>query len=251
MRASCQQMLRPGVGLGICIVVLCLMVTTGHGQQPISVTGQVVTTSIAKRTKAAEKSSIVVWLEPVDPKEEPPLRNVPEEHLSLTQKNKSFDPHFLVVQVGTVVDFPNRDPFFHNVFSLFDGKRFDLGLYEAGSTRHVRFDRPGVCYIFCNIHPEMSAIVIVLDTPYYAVARGSGPFTIANVPAGRYELRVWDERSLPETLGQMAREVTISSEQSSLGTIRIPEAELPLAHKNKYGRDYDKPAPSSPGYLPQ
>jgi plastocyanin len=219
--------------------------------QPLTVTGHVLPENASKHTNAAEKSRIVVWLEPLDVNDQPPMREVPAQRLTLTQKNKMFEPHQLVVQVGSVVDFPNRDPFFHNVFSLFDGKRFDLGLYEAGTTRHVRFDRPGVCYIFCNIHPEMSAVVIVLDTPYYAVASGGGSINIPGVPAGRYQLHVWDERSLPETLSQMTREVTLSSTQATLGTIHIPETDLPLAHKNKYGRDYDKPAPSSPGYIPQ
>lgn len=234
----------------LCIIGILFLTMSSEGQQ-FTATGNVVTANASKHTAAREKSSILVWLEPLEPKSEPPLQNVPEQHLSLTQKNKSFDPHLLVVRVGSVVDFPNRDPFFHNVFSLFDGKRFDLGLYEAGTTRHVRFDRAGVCYIFCNIHPEMSAIIIVLDTPYYAVASGSGSFTIRDVPAGRYQLHVWDERSLPETLSQLTREVTLSTTQPSLGAIRIPEADLALTHKNKYGRDYEKPAPASPGYIQQ
>jgi plastocyanin len=234
-----------------CGVGILFFAMSSQGQQLTSVTGRVETANSSNHSAARERSNIVVWLEPLDVKSEPPLQNVTEQHPSLTQKNKSFDPHLLVVRVGSVVDFPNRDPFFHNVFSLFDGKRFDLGLYEAGTTRHVRFDRAGVCYIFCNIHPEMSAVVIVVDTPYYAVTSGSGSFTIPEVPAGRYQLHVWDERSLPETLGQLTREVTLSTAQPSLGAIRIPEADLPLAHKNKYGRDYDKPAPSSPGYIPQ
>lgn len=236
-------------------VILCILAMAMFAQQTpeqqLVVNGRVLTESGSKHASGGEKSSIVVWLEPLDRKTEPPMRDVPAQRLTLTQKNKTFEPHLLVVQVGSVVDFPNRDPFFHNVFSLFDGKRFDLGLYEAGTTRHVRFDRPGVCYIFCNIHPEMSGVVIVLDTPYYAIANGAGSISIPDVPSGRYQLHVWDERSLPETLNGMTREVTLSSAQPSLGTIHIPEADLPLAHKNKYGRDYDKPAPSGPGYIPQ
>ena len=83
-----------------------------------------------------------------------------------------FTPHLLVVPVGATVAFPNADPFFHNVFSLFDGKRFDLGLYEAGSSRNVHFERKGISYIFCNIHPQMAAIVIALTTPLWATAAG-------------------------------------------------------------------------------
>ena len=110
----------------------------------------------------------MVWLSPIG--SHTPNRPFPKRTLRLTQHNKSFEPHLLVVPVGAVVQFPNRDPFFHNVFSLFEGKRFDLGLYEAGTTRNVSFDRPGVSYIFCNIHAEMSAVVIALDTPYFGVS---------------------------------------------------------------------------------
>ena len=156
-----------------------------------------------------------------------------------------------MVQVGTVVEFPNRDPFFHNVFSLFEGKRFDLGLYEAGTTRRVRFDRAGVCYIFCNIHPEMSAVVIVLDTPYYGIANRRGIVDIRKVPAGPYTVHVWNERSLPEDLTQLRREIVISPAQTSLGKLQIRESEVTLAHKNKYGQDYPKAAPPGPGYIPQ
>ena len=88
------------------------------------------------------------------------------------QKDKTFTPHLLVIPTGSTVDFPNLDPFFHNVFSEFNGKRFDLGLYESGSSRTVHFDHDGVSYIFCNIHPEMSAVIVTLSTPYFGVSDG-------------------------------------------------------------------------------
>src|SRR5207245_9542174 len=110
---------------------------------------------------------------------------------------------------------------FLNVLSLFDGKRFDLGLYEAGSTRNVHFDKPGISYIFCNIHPEMSAVVIALDTPYYAVSNGHGELVIPGVPAGRYLLRVWSEASLPENLRGMARGSSLTAGTASLGFLRL------------------------------
>ncbi|HVH86206.1 MAG TPA: hypothetical protein VM912_05740, partial [Terriglobales bacterium] len=115
-----------------------------------------------------DPSGVVLSLTPLDPVKHASLQQAPV-HAALVQKNKSFSPHLLVVPPGSLVDFPNRDPFFHNVFSLFEGKRFDLGLYESGASRSVRFDRTGVSYIFCNIHPQMNAIVISLDTPYYAI----------------------------------------------------------------------------------
>lgn len=108
----------------------------------------------------------------------PQASNLPR----LVQRNKSFEPHVLVVPVGSVVEFPNQDPFFHNVFSLFEGKRFDLGLYEAGTTRNVVFDKPGISYIFCNIHSEMSAVVIAVGSPYYGISDQRGRVSIPNVP---------------------------------------------------------------------
>ena len=218
------------------------------GQQ-FTVTGQVEVAAPPHRSHSP--ANVVVWL--TSPEGSAPVQvlELPEQHPSLTQKNKSFSPHLLVVQVGTIVEFPNHDPFFHNVFSLFEGKRFDLGLYEAGTTRRVRFDRAGVCYIFCNIHPEMSAVVIVLDTPYYGVSNRSGIVEISKVPPGQYTVHVWNERSLPEDLTDLRHQVAISPSQTSLGKLRIRETEVTLAHKNKYGQDYPKPAPPGPGYIPQ
>lgn len=149
------------------------------GQQ-LTVTAQVEVAAPPQHSHSP--AGVVVWLAPAEGSAPIQVTELPEQHPSLTQKNKSFSPHLLVVQVGTVVEFPNHDPFFHNVFSLFEGKRFDLGLYEAGTTRRVRFDRAGVCYIFCNIHPEMSAVVIVLDTPYSGISNRRGVVAISKVP---------------------------------------------------------------------
>jgi hypothetical protein len=154
--------------------------------------------------------------------------------------------------VGSVVEFPNRDPFFHNVFSLFEGKRFDLGLYEEGTTERATFDRPGVCYIFCNIHPEMSAIIVVLKTPYYSVSNSAGEVVIPGVPPGRYEVEWFQERCLPEVLKKASREVTISENDRALGSVDLVESNnLLLTHKNKYGRDYVPPYPPGPVYEQQ
>ena len=225
-----------------------LLAGTAVGQQ-LTVTGQVEVAAPPHHSHSP--ADVVVWLTPPEGSAPVQVTELPEQHPSLTQKNKSFLPHLLVIQVGSVVEFPNHDPFFHNVFSLFEGKRFDLGLYEAGTTRRVRFDRAGVCYIFCNIHPEMSAVVIVLDTPYYGITDRRGIIDINKVPPGQYTVHVWNERSLPEDLAQSRREVVVSPAQTSLGKLRIRETEATLAHKNKYGQDYEKPAPPGPGYIPQ
>jgi plastocyanin len=189
--------------------------------------------------------NVVVWLNPVGGL---PAKFTAPGPLRLTQHNKSFQPHLLVVPVGSVVQFPNRDPFFHNVFSLYEGKRFDLGLYEAGSTRNVSFDRPGVSYIFCNIHAEMSAVVIAIDTPYYGVSNRKGEIVIEHVPPGRYAMRVFSESAAPEALSTMGKEVNITASTSTLGVVQIPSAPSASAHKNKYGMDYEPPAPNDPAY---
>ena len=198
-------------------------------------------TKVDKPAKATvDASDIVVWLKPLDPVAKSEAMDAShQKKIQLVQHNKTFLPHVLVVPVGTVVDFPNRDPFFHNVFSLFDGKRFDLGLYEAGASNSVRFDRLGVSFLFCNIHPEMSAVVVAIDTPYYGLSDPKGILTIQNVPDGKYELHVWYERSLPDDLKSLTRVVTISATSKELGTIQVPEnPSFTPAHKNKYGQDY-------------
>jgi len=230
-----------------CALAACIPIQGAQGQQ-ITVTGEVEVTKGPSHSKPKDSSKIVVWLKPLDvPGYVKP--STPPAPASLVQRNKSFDPHLLVIQVGTVVDFPNHDPFFHNVFSLYDGKRFDLGLYEAGTSRHVRFDKPGVCYIFCNIHPEMSAVVLVLDTPFYGSVNNAGTFAIADVPPGHYQMRVWDERALPEVLDKLARDVVVSETKQNVGMIKIAESDISIAHKNKYGRDYDTTTTSSPVYI--
>jgi plastocyanin len=193
-----------------------------------------------------DASQAVVWLTPLggDPSVPPQLREIPK----LVQKNKSFHPSLLVIPVGGQVEFPNHDPFFHNVFSLFEGKRFDLGLYESGTTRFVQFDKEGISYIFCNIHAQMSAVVVALRTPYNAISDSRGEITIANVPPGRYALQVFHPAVAPEELRALNREITVGASDISIGTLTLAESNLELAHKNKYGRDYDRPEPDSPAY---
>jgi hypothetical protein len=190
----------------------------------------------------SRKVAAVVWLEPLG--DTPALSFTPQGHYTLLQKNRTFIPHLQVVPVGSIVQFPNADPFFHNVFSLFDGKRFDLGLYEAGSTKSVTFSRSGVSYIFCNIHPEMSAVVISLSTPLYAIADANNNLTVRNVPPGDYTMRLWVEGALPPSLQGLPREVKISPGMNDLGNITIPIA-TNATHTNKFGGTYDR-QPTSP-----
>jgi len=199
--------------------------------------------------KHTDASNVVVWLTSRDAKAPVATQASAEPRARLAQMNKSFSQHLLVIPAGSTVEFPNKDPFFHNVFSLFEGKRFDLGLYEAGTARIVHFDRPGVCYIFCNIHPEMSAVVVVVDTPYYGVSDRAGNVSIADVPPGQYTAHIWYEGVAPEQLKKLVRPLTVTETSHSLSNMRLVEIKgLLMSHKNKYGREYDKPTPSSPVY---
>jgi hypothetical protein len=214
--------------------------------QDVDLKGKVQLTRKGRQVNDASK--VVIWLTPLGstlaPPSPPQTLPVPQ----LVQKDKSFQPSLLVIPAGGKVEFPNHDPFFHNVFSLFDGKRFDLGLYESGTTQFVQFDKPGISFIFCNIHPQMSAVVIALNTPYYAISNGRGEISIGGVVAGRYQMHVFHPSVSPEALHAAEREITVSVGDTFLGTFSLAESNLELAHKNKYGRDYDPPEPDSPAY---
>ncbi len=138
----------------------------------------------------------VVWLDAPLSAARPDTRRA-----VLDQRNLSFTPHVLAVRVGTTVDFPNNDRVFHNVFSFRDGKRFDLGMYPVGALLRVTFDQPGLSRIFCNIHPNMAAYVMTIDSPYFAVADEAGAFTIAALPAGRYTYHAWRPGTVQELTG--------------------------------------------------
>ena len=234
------------------IVLVCVAIPASGQQNSVMMHVVIQNKTGAKQETGGkakiDASDVVVWLKPL---ERGAAGSVPEaaaqKKWQLVQHNKSFQPHVLVVPVGAVVSFPNRDPYFHNVFSLFDGKRFDLGLYEAGATNSARFDRPGVSFLFCNIHPEMSAVVVAVDTNYFGISDHAGNITIPNVPEGKYELHVWYERSLAEDLKGLTRRVNITFSATDLGTIGVPKnPSFTAAHKNKYGQDY-APAPT-PSY---
>ena len=197
-----------------------------------------------KSRQHISSAGVVVWLTPLQPATVPPI--VTKGPFRLVQKNKQFSPHILVVPIGTSVEFPNLDPFFHNVFSLFHGKRFDLGLYEAGTSRSVRFDREGVSYLFCNIHPGMGAIVLALGTPYYASSSANGFVTIPDLPPGSYQVSVWGEHTKTPPTGTIIRTVRIADSNFQAGVITLEAAPgLVVNHKNKFGQDYAPEPPSS------
>jgi plastocyanin len=225
------------VRLRITIIVSITFFAAFATAQNFDVTGSVNVTEHGQ--KVSDQSGAVVQLTPVDGD----VVQAPPRTARMTQKDKRFEPHLIVIPVGSSVEFPNKDPFFHNVFSVYQGTKFDLGLYEAGTTKTVRFARPGPSFIFCNVHPEMSAVIFSVKSPYYAVTGPNGTFSI-NVPSGEYKVTVWFERARADDLQQLTSTIKVN------GVTRVPAfaiAESPsLAsnHKNKYGRDYDHDHPS-------
>src|SRR5713226_1509648 len=199
--------------------------------------GEVALVQAAAGTSAKDASQVVVWLAPMNVVQQV---RVSQRHYRLLQRKKRFEPGLLVIPVGSVVDFPNADPWFHNVFSLYRGKRFDLGLYQAGAQRSVRFDRIGPSYLFCNIHPEMTGVVLAVDSEFFAVTDKSGHYAIAGVTPGKYALHVWYENATPESLQALQRQVTIESDRQILPLVSVKAVKAaPAEHKNKYGQDYD------------
>lgn len=191
-------------------------------------------------TRIKNASGIAIWLQRTGS----PPSSAPR-HAVMIQKGKKFIPHVLVVQKGASVEFPNYDPIFHNAFSNYSGQIFDVGLYKPGSTRTVRFSRPGVVRVFCNIHANMSAVIVVVDTPYFSSTDKDGSFRIEGVPPGEYKLEAFHERATPEELSKVARTIFVERDDTALGSIAISESGyLPAPHQNKYGKPYSKESES-------
>lgn len=200
---------------------------------------EILNSRIKRQGGGVDASGVVVWLIPLTESANP--ENAALTKRKIDQRDKRFVPHVVAVQVGTEVDFPNYDPFFHNVFSVYDGKTFDLGLYANGESRPVRFNRPGISYIYCNIHPQMSAVVVTVDTPYFTVSEPDGDFLIRSVPMGEYRLHLWHERCDARQLASQSRIVTAGSAVTELGVIRLDEAGyITKPHKDKHGDEYDR-----------
>jgi plastocyanin len=233
-------------GQVVAVILLALPAALGFAQSPIAtdrkaaeVAGQV-ELRMASSGHFADASEVVVWLVPTVASLQKVSATSQKAHYRLVQRNKRFEPNLLVIPVGSVVDFPNADPWFHNVFSLYRGKRFDLGLYQAGAQRSVKFDRIGPSYLFCNIHPEMTGVVLVVDSDFFGITDKAGRYSIADVPPGRYIVHVWYENATPESLKTLQRSVAIEDGNDTMPTISVAVAKQQEDHKNKYGQEYDR-----------
>jgi plastocyanin len=155
----------------------------------------------------------------------------------IASKSKRFDPHVAAVPAGGTVQFPNLDGIYHNVFSLSEKARFDLGLYRNGASRAMTFESPGLVRIYCNIHPQMAAVLVVIDGAIWAQAGRDGTAVLANVPAGAATVRAWDEKG-----GDFTAVVDVPAVGAVPLAISLDGSGWhESGHKNKYGKDYPPP----------
>ncbi|MEO8359818.1 MAG: carboxypeptidase regulatory-like domain-containing protein [Vicinamibacteria bacterium] len=177
----------------------------------------------------AGPTGIVVWL--------PGLRiDAPPAPALIASKDKRFEPRILAVSAGSSVRFPNMDSIYHNAFSLSPGNTFDMGLYRKGASRDIALKSPGIVRIYCNIHPEMAASVVVVDGNAFTVARADGSFRISGLPPGRHEVHVWSDLA-GEQVSTLNFEAGRATEWSpSLDATKYQRS----AHLNKFGKTYPK-----------
>lgn len=180
--------------------------------------------------KALPAADAVAWF--------PGLRGpAPAAAPRLASREKRFEPRVLAVPKGTTVTFPNYDKIFHNVFSLSEAGAFDLGLYRNGASRTASFEKPGVVRVYCNIHPQMAAWVVVLDGNLYAQSGRDGVAVVSGVPAGRQTLKVWEERG-----GEWTGPVVVPAGGTVEVTVSLDASKWKeVPHKNKYGKSYPPP----------
>ncbi len=204
--------------------LVILLLAAGGPAQAAEVSGRV---AVKGRPRSAHVIT-VVYLESLDG----PTPDHPGRY-ALMQKNKTFIPSVLAIPAGSTVNFPNEDPIFHNVFSLSPPAPFDLGLYRSGASKSRVFKQPSTYRVFCNIHSQMTAVILVLSTSYITQADSSGHYQI-KVPPGKYRVTAWSERSKPNSV-----EVTVGSAPVTAPDIALDESQyVAEPHLNKYGKPY-------------
>jgi plastocyanin len=168
-------------------------------------------------TSIDELNRVVIYLEGPD------LKPGTSLHLEMKQHNRQFEPDILMVPIGSTISFPNADPIFHNVFSLSQAKAFDLGYYPLGQSRTLRFDKAGVTQVYCHLHPNMSAGIVVVPGPWYGQPNAEGNLVFSEVPAGDYRIVAWHKSA-----GFLGRRIRVPEN----GSIDI-ELAIPLLDKKR------------------
>ncbi len=193
---------------------------------------------VTKRGQNPVAAETLVWVEPVSGR----VPRATPSTFQIVTRNKTLVPHVLAIPVGSTVTFPNDDPISHNLFSLSSNNAFDLGLYRKGAGKSQKFETPGIVNVYCNVHPNMSAVIQVMTTPYFAFADGNGNFTVTNVPVGKYRLVAWNEQG-----GQAEVPLEISGASPPAIAMTLDSRNYRATqHMDKAGKPYK--APSSREY---
>ena len=218
----------------ICVATLALGVggSTIGSVPPAAVAGRVIVLERGNQP-ASDVGTAVIWLEaPAGAS----VRPAPARTFDVIAEGKDFRPRVTVVPVGSTVRFPNNDPFNHNVFSLSEEGPFDLGLYGRGETKGTKFNRPGVIRVYCNVHANMAAFILVRDNGYYTQPGGDGAFSIASVPPGKYVLHAWHERS-----ADLKQDVDVTAQGLAKVDLQLDARGYKFVqHLNKFGQPYSR-----------
>ncbi|MEE4377453.1 MAG: hypothetical protein V2J55_08065 [Candidatus Competibacteraceae bacterium] len=219
-----------------------LLVLWATSAQATGLSGRVEITDTGDSTRQ-DASQVVVWLVGVSSQQVTGTSGQ-DSPFSMASKNKEFQPGLLVIPVGTTVEFPNRDPISHNVFSLSSGNQFDLGLYDANTVKSVQFEQPGLVRVYCNIHSRMVGFIHVIGHPYYALTDSAGRFVIEDIPQGTYLLKTWEEKA-----GEQQHPAVRINDQMTEGLLLRVDARgfKPRSHLNKFGQPYSNPTSPSDG----
>ena len=215
-------------------LVACMLALAAGEAFSATVSGKV--SFATKRGQHPVVTETLLWLEPTGgkaPQRAPMI-------YQMTTRGKAVVPHVLAIPVGSTVEFPNDDPISHNLFSLSSNNAFDLGLYRRGAGKSQRFDTPGLVNVYCNVHPNMSAVILVMDTPYYAFADQGGNYSLSGVPAGRYRLIAWNEQG-----GEIESPIEVTATGTVTGNVALmlDSRNYRLTqHMNKLGKPYEAPS---------
>jgi plastocyanin len=215
---------------------------TGNAAQFFAVSIRVSLLDAKAGTRLKESSGVVVWLVPVDPISTTTGSDSPR-YYHLVEHDKGFRPHLLVIPVGSIVEFHNEDRWVHSAFSSVGSTRFHFGYQRPGTHRTLRFERPGVIHVFCSMHPQMEAVILTVDSPYFGVSDRAGHVNIRNVPAGTYSLRAWSEGASSHALHALRRRIVVGDQPGRVPGVSVAiTRQLPLGVESQEGVGY---APSN------
>lgn len=210
------------------LLLLLLLAAVPAGAEEVRGTVQLLAKGGKEPARGADVTQAVVYWEPAGGAK----ARAASTPFVMTTRKKQFTPRLLTVPRGSQVRFPNQDPILHNVFSVSPGNAFDLGLYRAGDGKTQRFDQPGLVRVFCNVHHDMVAYVLVLDTPYSVSPGADGSFVLSGVPPGKGKLTVWHEQADPWTA-----DLQLPAGKPVAARVEVVRPRVP-PHLNKSGQSY-------------